>query len=108
MERKFDVEDRFIEFASQVIIFTDGMKNSKAGNYMSGQLLRNGTSPALNYGEAQSRESMKDFFHKIKIILKELRESRIALRIIEKFSLHEELEIIHRLKNECNQLYPFL
>ena len=51
---------------------------------------------------------MKDFFNKIKIILKELRESRIALRIIEKFSLHEELEIIHRLKNECNQLYPFL
>jgi len=104
MERKFDLEDRLIEFASQVILFTDGMKSSKAANHMAGQLLRSGTSPALNYGEAQSGESRRDFIHKIKVILKELRESRIALKIIEKSHLHEDLDFIQKLKNESNQL----
>ncbi|GMQ31623.1 four helix bundle protein [Algoriphagus confluentis] len=104
MERKFDLEDRLIEFASQIILFTDSVKPTKAGNHISGQLLRSGTSPALNYGEAQSGESRRDFFHKIKVILKELRESRIALKIIEKSKLHEDIEFLQKLKNECNQL----
>ncbi|REG81695.1 four helix bundle protein [Algoriphagus antarcticus] len=54
MERKYDLEARLIKFAADIISFTDSMINAKAGNHMSNQLLRSGTSPALNYGEAQS------------------------------------------------------
>ncbi|MBN7817951.1 four helix bundle protein [Algoriphagus pacificus] len=104
MERKFDLEDRLIDFASEIISFTDTMVSSKAGNHMSSQLLRSGTSTALNYGEAQSGESRRDFIHKLKIVLKELRESRVALKIIAKSNLHHDLGIVKKLIDECNQL----
>lgn len=104
MERKYDLESRLIDFASEVITFTDSMRNSKAANHMSNQLLRSGTSPALNYGEAQSGESIRDFIHKLKIVLKELRESRVALKIISKSKLHQDPGLIEKLIDECNQL----
>lgn len=104
MERKYDLEGRLIDFAAAIITFTDNMVNSKAGNHMANQLLRSGTSPALNYGEAHSGESRKDFIHKIKIVLKELRESGVAIKIIEKAKLHLDQDAIVVIKNECNQL----
>ena len=82
MEKKFDLEERLIEFAAQLIQFTETMVSSKSGNHLANQLLRSGTSPALNYGEAQSGESRKDFIHKFKVILKELRETLIGLKIV--------------------------
>ncbi|MEO8088644.1 MAG: four helix bundle protein, partial [Bacteroidota bacterium] len=51
---------------------------------MANQVMRSGTSPALHYGEAQSAESDKDFIHKMKVALKELRETMNALRIIKR------------------------
>lgn len=104
MGRMYDLEARLIEFASEIISFTDSMITSKAGNHMANQLLRSGTSPALNYGEAQSGESRKDFIHKLKLVLKELRESRVALKIISKSNLHPDSDKIEDLINECNQL----
>ena len=68
---KFDLEDRLIDFSVLIIKIVNGMINTKAGNHLSGQLVRSGTSVALNYGEAQSAESRKDFIHKMKIVLKE-------------------------------------
>lgn len=104
MERKYDLEERLINFAALIIAFTDSMVNSKAGNHLANQLLRSGTSPALNYGEAQSGESRKDFIHKLKIVLKELRETRVAIKIIDKSILHLDKGEIIKLLNECNQL----
>ncbi len=104
MERKYDLEYRLIDFASEIISFTDSLVSSKAASHMGGQLLRSGTSPALNYGEAQSGESRKDFIHKMKIVLKELRESRVALKIIAKSKLTEENNKNEELLDECNQL----
>lgn len=104
MGKKYDLEDRLIEFAAQIILFTDGMISTKAGNHISGQLLRSGTSPALNYGEAQSGESRRDFIHKLKVILKELRETLVALKITERSNLHPDLEFLNLMKDECNQL----
>lgn len=104
MERKYDLETRLIDFAASIIAFTDSMINSKAANHLANQLLRSGTSPALNYGEAQSGESKRDFIHKLKIVLKELRESRVAIKIIEKSILHLDQGEINKLLNECNQL----
>ncbi|MGM0945153.1 MAG: four helix bundle protein [Bacteroidota bacterium] len=104
MKRKYDLEERLIDFAAEIISFTDSMINSKAGNHMSNQLLRSGTSPALNYGEAQSGESRKDFIHKIQVVLKELRESRVALLIIQKAKLHNDLNWLKSILEECTQL----
>ena len=72
---KRDLENRLINFAVLIIEIVGSMSNAKAANHLAGQLLRSGTSPALNYGKAQSGESRKDFIHKIKIVLKELRKT---------------------------------
>jgi len=66
---KYDLEDRFIDYAIRISNVVSGIDNSKLGNHIAGQLIRSGSSPALNYGEAQSAESRKDFIHKLKIIL---------------------------------------
>lgn len=84
---KYDLEDRLVEHASIMIELTEALPNSRAGNHIAGQLLRSGTSAAPNYGEAQAAESRKDFIHKMGICLKELRESRIWLRIIDRRSM---------------------
>ena len=76
---KFDLEERLIEFAVRVIRTAESLPKTKTGNHISGQLIRSGTSPAPNYGEAQSAESRADFVHKMRLGLKELRETRIWL-----------------------------
>ncbi len=79
-ERIFDLEERLIDYAILISDLIEQLPNSKLCNHIGGQLIRSGTSPALNYGEAQSAESIIDFIHKLKIILKELRESNICLK----------------------------
>ena len=80
---KYDLEERMIEFSVFIIEIVNGdSPTSKAGNHLSEQLLRSGTSVALNYGEAQNAESRRDFIHKMKVILKELRETFVCLKII--------------------------
>ncbi len=83
-KKKFDLEDRLIDFVLKISEIVEALPKTKLGNTIGNQLIRCGTSPALNYGEAQSAESTKDFLHKFKIILKELRESRICLKIIQR------------------------
>lgn len=101
---KYNLEERLIEFSILVIEIVDEMPNSKAGNHLSGQLVRSGTSVSLNYGEAQSAESRKDFVHKMKIILKELRETFICLKIIHQCKLYKAENKIIKAKNENNEL----
>ena len=81
-KRTFDLEDRLIDFAVQIIYFAESLPKTKVGKHIAGQLIRCGTSPAPNYGEAQSAESRSDFIHKMKISLKELRETRVWLIMI--------------------------
>ena len=102
--KKFDLEDRLIEFAILIIKTAEKLNNSKAGNHIAGQLVRLGTSPALQYGEAQSAESRNDFIHKLKILLKELRESLVALKIIKKVPLTSNFELVEKALLECNEL----
>ena len=85
--QKYDLEDRLVDYASSVVELTEALPNTRAGNHFAGQLLRSGTSPAPNYGEAQAAESRRDFVHKLGICLKELRESRIWLRIVQRRTL---------------------
>lgn len=101
---KRELEDRLINFAVLIIKIVEDMIDSKSANHLGGQLLRSGISPALNYGEAQSGESRRDFIHKMKIVLKELRESYICLQIISRTKLYNSEEKIKQALNECNEL----
>lgn len=101
---KVEIEERLINFAANVIQFVDKMNKNYAGNHLSGQIIRFSTSPALNYGEAQSAESSKDFIHKMGICLKELRETYNCLRIIEKAKLNSDINSLEILKKEVNEL----
>ena len=98
-----DLENRLIEFAVLVIGVVEDLPNTKAGNHIGNQLIRSGTSPAPNYGEARSAESKRDFVHKIKISLKELRETHIWLRIIERKQLGDPQRLLAAI-SECNEL----
>jgi four helix bundle protein len=101
---KRDLEERLINYAVLIVEIVEGMPNTRAANHLGGQLLRSGTSPALNYGEAQSGESRKDFIHKIKVVLKELRESFVCLKIIYRTKLFSsEIKVQAALK-ENNEL----
>lgn len=102
--RKYDLDERLIDFAALIIVVTESLFNSRAGNYISGQLVRSGTSPALHYGEAQSAESRADFIHKLKVLLKELRESRNALRLIKKSVLTDQMDNVDKASMECVEL----
>jgi four helix bundle protein len=98
-----ELEDRLINFAVMVIGVVEVLPNSKAGNHIAGQLVRSGTSPAPNYGEARSAESRKDFIHKMKISLKELRESVIWLKIVLRKNLVDE-RLVTKAIAECGEL----
>lgn len=102
--KKHDLEERLINFAVLIVEIIESMPNDKAANHLSGQLIRSGTSPALNYGEAQSGESRRDFIHKIKIVLKELRESNICLKIIHRTKLYKGEDKIIAALTESNEL----
>jgi four helix bundle protein len=99
-----ELEDRLISFAVTIIRLSDGIKPSIAGNNLSGQIVRSSSSTALNYGEAQSAESPKDFVHKLGICLKEMCETFINLRIIDGAKLHADQQLLNQLKTECNEL----
>ncbi len=103
MNKPQDLENRLIDFAVLIINVIEALPNTKAGNHIAGQLVGSGTSPAPNYGEAQSAESRKDFIHKMKIALKELRESLIWLRIIERKPLCDPNGMTEVIK-ECDEL----
>src|SRR5215204_2804888 len=102
MDKKFDLEERLIDFASCIIDISEAMPKTFAGNHLGGQLLRSGTSPALHYGEAQAAESKADFIHKMKVCLKELRETYNCLRLINKKNWIKDGLVQHI--DESNQL----
>jgi len=103
-DKKYDLEKRLIDFAVRIIDLVETLANTRAGNHIAGQLVRCGTSPAPNYGEAQSAESRNDFIHKIKIVLKELRETKIWLQIINRKSMARSASQTESLIAECDEL----
>ena len=91
--RKYDLEERLLEFKASIVRLADSLPNTKAGNHIAGQLLRCGTSPLANHGEVEAAESRKDFLHKLRICLKELRETWRWLRLIGRLELTEADEL---------------
>ena len=101
---KFDLDDRLIGFAVRIIHVVQALPATQMGKHIADQLGRSGTSPAANYGEAESAESVADFIHKMKIALKELRESKVWLKIIEKAKLIEPAAKLTDIIDENDQL----
>jgi four helix bundle protein len=99
-----ELEHRLIEFAVEIVRIAEKMPSTRAGNHLASQITRSGTSTALNYGEAQSAESRRDFIHKLGIVIKELRETQIALKIIEKSKLVPPSCSVAELNKECDEL----
>ena len=107
-EGEFDLKDRLIDYAVRIIRLTEALPNTKAGTHVAGQILRSGTSPAPNYGEALAAESQADFIHKLKIALKELRETEIWLKIIAKAKMVSAPRPFAPLLSETDELSAIL
>jgi four helix bundle protein len=98
------LEERLIKFAVDIILLCKTMDKTFASEHLAKQLIRSSTSVALNYGEARSGESSRDFLHKMKISLKELRESYVNLKIQKGASLIRDTVELDRILDENNQL----
>jgi len=107
-EREYDLQDRLVDYAVRIIRLSEALPETKAGKHVSTQILRSGTSPAPNYGEAQSAESKADFVHKLKVALKELRETEIWLKIIAKAKMIKPVSQVVPLLQETDELIAIL
>src|SRR2546423_7664205 len=96
-------EDRLVDFAVRIVRLSAGLPRTAAGRHVAGQILRSGTSPAPNYAEARGAESAADFIHKIRIVFKELNETLIWLRVIQRSQLLK-LERVTDILNENLEL----
>jgi four helix bundle protein len=103
LERAEQMEERFLEFAARVCAVVEALPDSKTGRHISGQLIRCGTSPAPNYAEACAAESRADFTHKLGIVLKELRETRVWLKLAVKTKAMKPARL-DPLIDECSEL----
>ncbi len=103
-QRKFDLEDRFVDYTCRMIDIVEALPNTRAGNYIAGQLIKSCHSPTFNYGEAQAAESRNDFVHKMGVILKELKECKAALKIIRKKEMINSREKLEKVSKETEEL----
>ena len=103
-DRRYDLEDRLLDFAVDVVELTESLPNTRAGNHIAGQLLRCGTSPLSNHGEVEAAESRKDFLHKLRICLKELRETKRWLRLVSRLKKLGEPANLPACLNEVEEL----
>ena len=99
-----ELENRLIKFSVDVINLYKNSDKSFASEHLFKQLIRSVTSVALNYGEARSGESKRDFLHKMKICAKELRESFVNLKIMKGSKLVKDITELERMLNENNEL----
>src|SRR5258705_2778638 len=107
-DRKYDLEDRLVDYTCRMIDVVEALPNTKAGNYIAGQLIKSCHSPTFNYGEAQAAESPRDFIHKIGIVLKELKECRTALKITIKKELIKPITKLDGASKETEELIAII
>ena len=107
-KREYDLQERLIDFAVRTLNLVEALPNSRIGTHVANQLMRSGTSPAPNYGEAQAAESRADFVHKMKICLKELRETKVWLQIAQRKELMQPISRLDNILAECEELISAL
>lgn len=106
-EKPYDLEERLVNFAADTALFCRELPNDFTGQYYGHQLLRSGGSSALNFGEMQGAQTDKDFKNKATISLKELKESRINLKILSKINYGDEVKRTNLL-DEVEQLIKII
>jgi four helix bundle protein len=102
-----DLSDRLLDFADRTASVVEALPDTRLGRRIADQLLRSGTSPLGNYEEACAAESKANFTHKLRICLKEVRESRAWLRLIARRNLVHATRL-DELINEAEQLARIL
>jgi four helix bundle protein len=107
-EREYDLQNRFVDYAVRIIKLCESLPETKTGKHICSQILRSGTSSAPNYSEAQSAESKADFVHKLKVALKELRETETWQKIIVRAKLIENVQMLVPLLQETDELISIL
>ncbi len=103
-EPQYNLEERLLEYSARIVRLTEKMKGSQAKVHVSNQLLRSGTAPMAHHGEAQAAESPKDFIHKLRIALKELRETSRWLKLAQRVPLIDKPALLSELLDETEQL----
>jgi four helix bundle protein len=102
--RRYNLEDRLLDFAVNIVELTESFPTTRSGNHLAGQLLRCGTSPLSNHGEVEAAESRKDFLHKLRICLKELRETRRWLPLASRLKKFGHLAGLPACLSEADEL----
>jgi four helix bundle protein len=103
-ERIYDLEERLLDYAAAIIRAVEELPKTRAGNHIAGQLLRSGTSPLPNHGEAEAAESTADFIHKLKVCLKELRETKRWLLLVMRVPLLSDSGSLAPVLRETDEL----
>ena len=103
-KRTYDLEERLLQFSAGIIKLVEGLPNTRTGNHVANQLLRSGTSPYANHAEAQAAESTNDFIHKLRICLKELREAKRWIMLIQRLALLTQAEQVNNILLESEEL----
>ena len=88
-EKTYNFEDRLVQFAADTILFCKTLPNDSTGRYYNDQIMRSSGGAALNYGEAQGTVTKNDFIHKMSLVLKELKENKVSLKILSKVEYGE-------------------
>jgi four helix bundle protein len=102
--KKFDLEDRLLDFSVRIVRVTEQTPRTNAGRHVADQIFRSGTAPYANHAEAQAAESNNDFVHKLKICHKELRETWRWLRLIQRVPMVPKPELLDPLIKEADEL----
>lgn len=105
--KKFDLEERMVGFAASIALFYQDLPKDTIGSYYGSQLIRSGGSAALNFGEVQGASSDRDYINKASLSLKELKESRVSLKILRKLNYGNSLKR-DKLLDEVEQLIKII
>ena len=104
---QYDLEDRLVKFAGDVMIASGGLKSDQIGRYLSDQIIRSSGSAALHFGEVQGTVTHKDYIYRASMVLKEPKETRVSIKLI--YYLNgDRVSSISRLLNECEQLIAII
>ena len=107
-KNKYDLEDRLVEYSCRMMDVVEALPNTRAGNYIAGQLIRSCISPTFNYGEVQAAESRNDFIHKLGVVLKELKGCRTALKIIRQKEMIKPIKKTNVIYKETEELIAII
>jgi four helix bundle protein len=101
--KAFDIEERLIAFAGEIVLYSISIKKDFTSEYYTKQMIRSSGSAALNFGELQGTITTKDFIFKASLSIKELKETRMSLKILRYVGAYKN-EVIDNILGELEQL----